>query len=83
MIVNPQLWYGTRELKLTPPHFVKCSAPLTEASMEWVITKLKGRYTKEDLWDDDTDLFFVDAQSISFEDPVEAMLYELRWSGTK
>lgn len=83
MIVNPLLWYGTRELKLTPPHFVKCSAPLTGTSLEWVITKLQGRYTKEDISDDDTDLFFVDTQCISFEDPAEAMLYELRWSGTK
>lgn len=83
MIVNPLLWYGTRELKLTPPHFVKCSAPLTGTSLEWVITKLQGRYTKDDAWDDDSELFFVDTQYISFEDPAEAMLYELRWSGTK
>jgi hypothetical protein len=83
MIVNPLLWYGIRELKLTPPHFVKCSAPLTETSLEWVIAKLQGRYTREDVWDDDSELFFVDTQYISFEDPAEAMLYELRWSGTK
>jgi hypothetical protein len=83
MIVNPLLWYGTRELKLTPPHFVKCSTPLTENSLEWVITKLQGRYTKEDAYDDDSELFFVDTRYISFEDPAEAMLYELRWSGTK
>jgi hypothetical protein len=81
MIVNPLLWYGTRELKVTPPHFTKCTTPLTDDSLQWVITKLQGRFSKEDGSDDDD--FFVTTQYILFEDPAEAMIYELRWSGTK
>ena len=81
MIVNPLLWYGTRELKVTPPHFTKCTTPLSDESLEWVITKLQGRFSKEDGGDDED--FFVSIQHILFEDSAEAMLYELRWSGTK
>lgn len=81
MIVNPLLWYSTRELKSPAPHFVKCSTPINDNSLQWVYTKLQGRFSKED--SSDSDDFFVTTQFISFEDPAEAMLYELRWSGTK
>lgn len=83
MNVNPLVWYGTRQLKLAPPHFTKCTTPLSDKSLIWVTTKLQGRFSTEDVGDDDIDALFMNIQNISFEDPAEAMLYELRWAGTK
>jgi len=86
MNVNPLAWYATRQLSSAPPHFIKCATPVTEKSLLWILTKLIGRYYTED--DSDGDgadyhLFVTTTQRVSFEDPAEAMLYELRWSGTK
>jgi hypothetical protein len=83
MNVNPLVWYSTRELNQPPPHFIRCTTPLTEKSLLWVITKLQGRYSKEGEDEDDFELIFTSTQYISFEDSAEAMLYELRWSGAK
>jgi hypothetical protein len=81
MNVNVLAWYATRKLSICPPHFVKCTTPVTEKTLLWVMSKLHGRYTLEE--GDDDDFMFVSIRYISFEDPAEAMLYELRWSGTK
>jgi len=83
MNINVLSWYSTRKLSTSPPHFTKCSTPLTDTAMVWVLTKLQGRYSVEDTEDTDEDFFFLNSHCISFEDPAEAMLYELRWSGTK
>ena len=82
MNINVLAWYATRKLVTAPPHFVKCSTPLSDKSLLWVMTKLQGRYSLTDS-DEDDDFLFLTTQDISFEDPAEAMLYELRWSGTK
>jgi hypothetical protein len=84
MKVNPLAWYATRQLPVAPPHFIKCATPVTEKSLLWILTKLMGRYATEDDNEEEGDyLLFVMTQHVSFEDPGEAMLYELRWSGTK
>ena len=82
MNVNVLAWYATRKLAISPPHFVKCSTPLSDKSLLWVMTKLQGRYSLTDSEEED-DFMFLTTQDIYFEDPAEAMLYELRWSGTK
>jgi hypothetical protein len=87
MNVNPLLWFGEREVKLTPPHFTKCPTPLTEKSRNWVMSKTQSRYSicqgQEDDEDDKLAFIFEDKHYIYFEDPVEATVYELRWSGGK
>ena len=85
MNVNPLLWYGERELQHIPPHFTKAHTTLTDDSLFWVMTKCQGRYSLTDYEEDANDIMsiFVVAQNIYFEDPAEAMMYELRWSGSK
>lgn len=84
MIVNPAKWFGTRELSNVPPHFVQSNTTVTEKSKLWVTSKLQGRYAFATVTDeDDTVLGFLTQEHIFFEDPAEAMLYELRWSGSK
>lgn len=80
--INPQIWYGNRELDFVPPHFTKCSTPLTTESLLWVHTRLQGRFFITSLTNLQT--FVLDTtKQIYFEDPAEATMYELRWSGGK
>jgi hypothetical protein len=85
MNVNPLLWYGERELQHIPPHFTKAHTTLTDESLFWVMTKCHGRYTTTNVNEDAEDIMsiFILARNIYFEDPAEAMMYELRWSGSK
>lgn len=82
MEVNPQQWYGERELSFTPPYFTKATTPVTPESLFWVRNKLTGRYCL--VGGVSIDHFVFDPQTyIYFEDPSEATVYELRWAGTK
>jgi hypothetical protein len=80
--VNPQVWYGERKLSYVPPHFVKATTSLTNEALNWVNAILVGRYTVSTYTD--TENYFIETYSyIYFEDPAEAMMYELRWAGSK
>jgi hypothetical protein len=82
MNVNPFKWFGTRELSTVPPHFVKASTILSDKAKLWVVSKLVGRYAIVSITED-TDFIPFPNDYIFFEDPSEAMMYELRWSGSK
>lgn len=78
--IDPLSWFGTREIKGTiPKHFVKSNTLLHEESYLWVVKKLAGRFgTSLDL----SDISTIDCNTyVFFEDPKEATIYELRWSG--
>jgi hypothetical protein len=85
MNFNPLLWYGERKLQHIPPHFTKATTALTDDALFWVITKCHGRYSISTVEEDENDIMsiFILTQNIYFEDPAEAMMYELRWSGGK
>jgi folate-dependent tRNA-U54 methylase TrmFO/GidA len=79
--IDPLVWFGTRELKVIPKHFIRATTPATSESIMWVITKLTGRYSVGSY---ETIAMVLGAnlnQYIFFEDPAEAMIYELRWAG--
>ncbi len=84
--INIQAWYNDRELKFTPIHFVVSKTALTTESKLWIINTLKGRYSilqgQQDIdmqknpW-----MFISDLETVpAFEDPKEAVLYELTWA---
>ena len=77
---TPFIWYGARMLEFVPPHFVKSNTPLSDNSHIWVMSKLSGRYAVIPN-DEFIDVLTDNKATIYFEDPAEAMLYELRWSG--
>lgn len=79
--INPQVWFGYRQLPYTPKHFVLAKTLLTPESKLWIITKLSGRVSIVQYTDDSTDFFITgDSYFPAFEDPAEAVLYELYWS---
>jgi hypothetical protein len=79
--IDPTSWFTERELKYTPKHFVVSNTPLTVDSKIWILNKLKGRFSitlTEDTIDDF--LVFHSMGNPAFEDPKEAIFYELTWS---
>ena len=76
MKINLHTWFSDRELNYCPKHFIKCTTPLTDEGKLWVYENLIGRfYVNNGIGDD----WGFDS-TISFEDPQEAMIYELTWS---
>ena len=77
--VDPIVWFANRELSYPPVHFVTVSTQLTEESKQWVLDHLRGRFAVST---DATDFLFNmnSLGSISFEDPKEATIFELKWS---
>jgi hypothetical protein len=78
-MINLHTWFSEREMNFCPKHFVRCQTPLTDERKNWVIEKLVGRFYINQRFDGMYDLFEHGLQ-IYFEDPQEAVQYELVWS---
>jgi hypothetical protein len=80
--INPQVWFGSRELAFTPKHFVLAKTKLSSESKTWILNKLSGRFSLVQCTDDFNE-FILTGDNLrfpAFEDPAEAVLYELYWS---
>ena len=76
--VNPLVWFAERELAYPFAHFVTVSTPVTRESKQWVLDNLIGRFS---ITLNTSDIFNIESiGTISFEDPKEALVYELKWS---
>ena len=74
--IKPEAWFIERNMAHRPVHFVQATTPATNASIEWILSSLTGRFFLESSIDES----FMDTTHVSFEDPAEATLYELKWS---
>lgn len=70
--LNFVTWYTERELFYCPMHFVKAATVVTDESLAWIHEKLYGRFYISD--------HHMDLSAVYFEDPQEAVFYELVWS---
>lgn len=77
--VDPIVWFAERQLPYPPAHFVMATTPLTTDAKQWVLDNLRGRYAITQNVSDFLSMFD-SLGNISFEDPSEATIYELRWS---
>lgn len=83
--INLLTWLDAREVKgITPKHFVLAKTRLTAQSLIWIEEKLAGRYSLVSADLEDLDYITSDWSSYNyypaFENPSEAVLYELTWS---
>ena len=78
LTVNIDTWNKAREINYCPKHFVAATTTLTEESKLWVLESLHGRYYIS-LQNNRRSVFETNV-TIYFEDPKEAVLYELTWS---
>jgi hypothetical protein len=70
--INLYTWFMNREVNPCPEHFVKSNTELSDESKIWIYEKLSGRFSLSG-----SELFI--GQCPSFENPKEAMMYELTW----
>lgn len=70
--INLHTWFIDRNLNPCPDHFVKTNTILTPEAIDWIYEKLTGRFSTGH-----TGIYL--GQCPSFEDPKEAMMYELTW----
>jgi hypothetical protein len=70
--INLYTWFVDRNVNPCPDHFVKSNTELTEEAKVWLYEKLTGRFCLSH-----GGLFM--GQYPAFEDPKEAMMYELTW----
>jgi len=73
--INFDTWFIERELNMTPPHFTLTSTPITNESRIWVLEKLRGRFAIKP----STFSSIGGPYQVAFEDPKEAVFYELTW----
>lgn len=84
--LNLNTWYSDRELRFLPKHFVVSKTPITHESKQWILENLHGRFCVVnyiDINSDDNDFrnnLFLPSDYPAFEDPKEAILYELKFS---
>jgi len=76
--IDPYIWFGKREVSFYPKHFVLSDTPLTMNSKQWVLDNIKGRFCIVSV----SQIFLVEYNlgNIAFENPKDAMFYELKWS---
>ena len=70
--INLYTWFMDRDINPCPDHFVKSKTELTDESKIWIYEKLSGRFSIGG------SVLFT-SQCPAFEDPKEAMMYELTW----
>ena len=69
--INLETWFTERELSVNPKHFTKTSTPLTPEAKAWILEMLHGRFSKYNR--------SISESCPTFEDPKEAVFYELKW----
>ena len=82
MKINLQTWFTERRLDILPEHFVVTTTPLDEKKHLWILENCTGRYyigSKSNESNADWLSLFAE-EFVFFEDPQEAVLYELTWS---
>ena len=76
--LDPYTWFTEREMSNTPKHFVMTKHILTAESKQWVLEKCVGRFSLLQPVEDE--MMILSSGNIAFEDPQEAVFYELKWS---
>jgi len=74
--INLETWFTERELSVNPKHFTKTSTPLTPEAKVWILERLHGRFSTHT---ERTGAWLVVSGYPTFEDPKEAVFYELTW----
>lgn len=72
--LNLSQWFIDRELDFTPAHFTVAKTPITDGARAWILEKLVGRFSMTG------GNGFAIKQYPAFEDPKEAVFYELAWA---
>jgi hypothetical protein len=80
--IDPLSWYSDRQLNYTPKHFTVANTRLTEESKIWILNVLRGRFSIVSKTEEVAGQLYILSFNgcPAFEDPSEAVAYELYWS---
>jgi hypothetical protein len=74
---NVYTYFSQRELDFLPFHFVSGQTILTQESHRWILENTTGRFYIQNKTNTH---FFLPDEIPWFENPLEAMTYQLTWS---
>lgn len=82
--IDPVIWFTEREVVThTPKHFVRTKTAITEENKSWIMNNLRGRFSITHTDPGDGDDFGIMISALygypAFEDPKEAIFFELTW----
>jgi hypothetical protein len=82
MNINLMTWFAERKLDYLPKHFIPVNAYIDEERHLWILEKCTGRFYigHKNNTESSEFLFLLEEEIVYFEDPQEAVLYELTWS---
>lgn len=80
MNINLHTWFTERQMEYLPKHFVSTNTYVNEERHLWLLEKCTGRYYIGSKNNEDEFLSLFAEEVVYFEDPHEAVLYELTWS---
>jgi len=82
MNINLNTWFSQRELDYCPKHFIQTNTPITDDRHLWILENLKSRYHigYKQYNSDNEFLSLIEDMYPCFEDPQEAVIYELKFS---
>lgn len=80
MNINLHTWFAERKLDFLPDHFVSTNTTVDDERHLWVLEKLVGRYYIGIKSDSEDWVALFSDPVIYFEDPQEAVMYQLTWS---
>ena len=80
MNINLHTWFIDRQLDFLPMHFVPTNTHVDDERHLWVLEKCTGRYYIGKKQESNEWISLFTDPVIYFEDPQEAVLYQLTWS---
>lgn len=82
MKINLMTWFTERQLDYLPKHFIPANAYIDEERHLWILEKCTGRFYlgHKNNTESSEFMFLLKEEIVYFEDPQEAVLYELTWS---
>ena len=80
--INLDTWHYNRFLKdQIPNHFTMTRTLATTENLEWVLERMRGRFSlAQNVNNDSMDFMSYYQKTFAFEDPKEAVQFELTWS---
>ena len=78
--INKETWFKKRCLEYIPSHFVITRTAVTTETLFWVYERTNGRFAFVKHYPHADQQSLIYDEAIAFEDPKEAVMYELTWS---
>lgn len=80
MNINLHTWFSNRQCDYLPKHFTPTNTYVTDENHLWILEKFQGRYYIGEKQGETASYLLENYNVVYFEDPQEAVFFELKWS---